>query len=1245
MTAPSLQVYIQGQGSVNSDNLNTFEQTCNNVVDLRAFVGALGVQVYMRGYVSAGDGGQGEFYWNASGTGPDDNGITNIVPTNAAVGCWTRLSNTGGGGGGGANALGSYLVVDSSNAPINARSFGIGGGSLVLTDNGAGSTFLLGTSALSGDVTSSANNFNTSITGNAVTYGKIQQASPRTLIGNSTSSTANVQEITLGAGLAFSGSALTLTTVGGLTIYVTQYGATGNGTTDDTAAINAAFAAVRAAVSTSLVSQGATLTIVFDAGTYLISDSINVTGIQAINFIVQGNGACILAKCTGKPAIDMLGSRWFTVNDLSIWGDSTLVPTYGVQIGRISSASVGDGCFNNLTIQGYYSVACFYNFAAEGMVYNKPRFYNDSSAASSYCLIMDSNNYQNITSAFITETSPVGTARSFNEQLFNGSDMRKEVTGRTILMMGDSISRHYYFNAYAVSVDDVIVELFKVTTCKDLMLDMHVETTGSTKYLLIDNVNPSSSVNLFGLQIRDHNPQCSVCMIDVTGATRSVLLYGCDLDFGDPSNTVPVFGSTAADASKILFDGIIKWPSSKTISIANGYVNGTIETQSGTTVTNTVGTYNILRSPSSAGVRVQQLKGILQVAGTAAGTDLSNYLQAQGSATGGTVTIASAGSDTDVPLDLAAQGAGALTMASANVATLVGIGLTNPGTKLHVKRSTSSANAMFTIEEAGVGDCAHQFLITGVTAFVHGLDNSDSDKYKMAFANNGFATPVVTLTSAALLTLGTAGTSSGSLALTGSSSGLITIQPAAAAGTYTLTLPTDDGTANQFLQTDGSGVLTWASGNSGTVTSVAVSGGTTGLTTSGGPITTSGTITLAGTLGVANGGTGTTTAFTQGSVVFAGSSGIYAQDNSNFFWNSTSHSLGIQTTSFGSVARLTINPVVTVDNLANVQITANAATSRPLVVQGFTSQSADLQEWQNSAGTAVASITSAGAIKTGTGSQFGTTGGDYITIGKVDPFDGVRLIAVTGASTLQVERGDNSQEGNIICLSVGLQNAGVGKGQWNSTGIALISTGLFKFSNSTSGTNTIDTGLARNAAGIVEVNNGTPGTYRDLQLRSLLITGTSSGLVTLTGAAAAGTWTLTVPTSGGSANQFLQTNGSGTTTWANVSGANTWTEVTGTSQAASVNNGYILNNAGLVTLTLPATAAVGEIIEVSGKGAGGWLVAQNSGQAIHFGNTNTTTGVAGSLASTNRYDTVKLLCITANTDFIVLSNIGNLTVV
>ncbi len=92
-----------------------------------------------------------------------------------------------------------------------------------------------------------------------------------------------------------------------------------------------------------------------------------------------------------------------------------------------------------------------------------------------------------------------------------------------------------------------------------------------------------------------------------------------------------------------------------------------------------------------------------------------------------------------------------------------------------------------------------------------------------------------------------------------------------------------------------------------------------------------------------------------------------------------------------------------------------------------------------------------------------------------------------------------------------------------------------------------------------------------------------------------------------------------------------WTTVTGTSQAMSANNGYIPNNAGLVTLTLPATAGVGTLLSVAGQGAGGWSIAQNSGQQINVGNAATTIGVAGSLSSTNRYDSINLLCIVANT--------------
>lgn len=75
-------------------------------------------------------------------------------------------------------------------------------------------------------------------------------------------------------------------------------------------------------------------------------------------------------------------------------------------------------------------------------------------------------------------------------------------------------------------------------------------------------------------------------------------------------------------------------------------------------------------------------------------------------------------------------------------------------------------------------------------------------------------------------------------------------------------------------------------------TVVSISGGSTGLT----PATASyGEVTLAGTMAVGSGGTGTGTAFTSGSIIFAGASGVYSQDNANLFWDNTNNRLGIGT--------------------------------------------------------------------------------------------------------------------------------------------------------------------------------------------------------------------------------------------------------------------------------------------------------------------------------------------------------------
>jgi hypothetical protein len=103
----------------------------------------------------------------------------------------------------------------------------------------------------------------------------------------------------------------------------------------------------------------------------------------------------------------------------------------------------------------------------------------------------------------------------------------------------------------------------------------------------------------------------------------------------------------------------------------------------------------------------------------------------------------------------------------------------------------------------------------------------------------------------------------GLLAFGGTTSGAISLQAPATAGTSTLTLPLGVGTVGQVLQTDGTGVLSWTSIGISVTT---FSAGSTGLTPS---TATSGAVTLAGTLNVANGGTGVTTSTGSGSNVLS----------------------------------------------------------------------------------------------------------------------------------------------------------------------------------------------------------------------------------------------------------------------------------------------------------------------------------------------------------------------------------------
>jgi hypothetical protein len=82
----------------------------------------------------------------------------------------------------------------------------------------------------------------------------------------------------------------------------------------------------------------------------------------------------------------------------------------------------------------------------------------------------------------------------------------------------------------------------------------------------------------------------------------------------------------------------------------------------------------------------------------------------------------------------------------------------------------------------------------------------------------------------------------------------------------------------------------------GTVNSARVAGSYTGITAVG-ALTAGSLASGFTTVGVTVGGTGTPTQFTTGSVVFAGASGVYTQDNAKLFYNDSLFRLGIGTAS------------------------------------------------------------------------------------------------------------------------------------------------------------------------------------------------------------------------------------------------------------------------------------------------------------------------------------------------------------
>ncbi|WP_103171617.1 hypothetical protein [Paracoccus sp. SY] len=349
-----------------------------------------------------------------------------------------------------------------------------------------------------------------------------------------------------------------------------HFGAVGDGVTDDGAAINAALAAYRSMVESVTDGVGP---VDFDlcGRTYKTTLSLNATGLSTWGWAIK-NGT-ILGHCTGKPVLDMVGSRGGEMHNLIVYGDKNNRPSVGIQNARAVGAVSGNEhafsanqTMSHVMTRGWFSIVGFWAYGQEVTTYLHCGFWNnDPNGAAAFHVGTDDFAYRGVRPMRMQSDymPPMTGETSYICNVYLNCDWRYLPQGNSI--SGTSLTRGTTttFNA-AFAAPFTVGQ--KVVFASDTYNPDAYGVTGSvlsvTGTTVVVDINSTGwptyagqAYNLYGAQDgatvvfgrgRDHN--FTTCYIVAFGGPAMDVVFGTGQDPMDKINLDMLFEGAGSDS-------------------------------------------------------------------------------------------------------------------------------------------------------------------------------------------------------------------------------------------------------------------------------------------------------------------------------------------------------------------------------------------------------------------------------------------------------------------------------------------------------------------------------------------------------------------------------------------------------------------------------------------------------------------------------------------------------------------------